>query len=171
MFSDSYIARLNFIHADHTALAYGSVEPPFTKPSSYAPASSLLRMGWPTRLVCLTTSPPSFFSVLLPLFFFYCLLSLSFSLSLDLSLPLLRSFLSVSLPLFPCLCSLSFNSCLPFLFLFSLFLCKRLIFLSIFIPTAQVTRIQTVENNVSEAIKYDKHYFPLSRKCYLSILA
>ena len=36
MFSDSYIARLNFIHADHTALAYRSVEPPFTKPSSYA---------------------------------------------------------------------------------------------------------------------------------------
>ena len=37
MFSDSYIARLNFIHTDHTALAYRSVEPPFTKPSSYAP--------------------------------------------------------------------------------------------------------------------------------------
>ena len=32
-FSDSYIARLNFIHTDHTALA---IEPPFTKPSSYA---------------------------------------------------------------------------------------------------------------------------------------
>jgi hypothetical protein len=36
MFSDSYIARLNFIHTDHTALAYRSIEPPFTKPSSYA---------------------------------------------------------------------------------------------------------------------------------------
>ena len=33
MFSDSYIARLNFMHTDHTAL---SIEPPFTKPSSYA---------------------------------------------------------------------------------------------------------------------------------------
>ena len=37
MLSDSYIARLNFIHTDHTALAYRSVESPFTKPSSYAP--------------------------------------------------------------------------------------------------------------------------------------
>ena len=34
-----YIARLNIIHTDHTALAYRSVEPPFTKPSSYAPAA------------------------------------------------------------------------------------------------------------------------------------
>ena len=37
MFSDSYIARLNFIHTDHTILAYRSIEPPFTKRSSYAP--------------------------------------------------------------------------------------------------------------------------------------
>ena len=36
MFSDSFIARLNFIHSDQTALAYRSIEPPFTKPSSYA---------------------------------------------------------------------------------------------------------------------------------------
>ena len=36
MFSDSYIATLNFIHSDPTALAYRSIEPPFTKPSSYA---------------------------------------------------------------------------------------------------------------------------------------
>ena len=36
MFSDSYIARLNFIHTDRTVLAYRSIEPPFTKPSSYA---------------------------------------------------------------------------------------------------------------------------------------
>ena len=39
LFSDSYIAianRLNFIHTDHTALAYRSIEIPFTKPSSYA---------------------------------------------------------------------------------------------------------------------------------------
>ena len=36
MFSDSYIARLNFLHTDHTPLAYRSIEPPFTKPSSYA---------------------------------------------------------------------------------------------------------------------------------------
>jgi hypothetical protein len=35
-FSNNYIARLNFIHTDHTALAYRSVEPPFTKRSSYA---------------------------------------------------------------------------------------------------------------------------------------
>ena len=35
MFSNNYIARLNFIHTDHTALAYRSIEPPFTKPSSY----------------------------------------------------------------------------------------------------------------------------------------
>ena len=41
MFSDSYIARLNIIHTDHTALAYRSVEPPFTKSSSYAPAELL----------------------------------------------------------------------------------------------------------------------------------
>ena len=81
--------------------------------------SSLLRRGWPARLVYLTTSPPSFLSILLPLLFF--LLS-----PLSLSLALL-SFLSVSPPLFPCLCfcSLSFNSCLlPFLFLFSLFFVK-----------------------------------------------
>ena len=32
-----YIARLNFIHTDHTALAYRSLESPFAKPSSYAP--------------------------------------------------------------------------------------------------------------------------------------
>ena len=37
-FSDSYVARLNFIHTDHTALAYRSIEPPFTKLSSYASA-------------------------------------------------------------------------------------------------------------------------------------
>jgi hypothetical protein len=45
MFSDSYIARLNFIHTDHTALrlAYRSIEPPFTKPSSYA-SELLLKM-------------------------------------------------------------------------------------------------------------------------------
>ena len=36
MFSESYIARLNFIHFDQTALAYRSIVPPFTKPSSYA---------------------------------------------------------------------------------------------------------------------------------------
>ncbi len=36
LFSDSYIARLNFIHTDHTAPAYRSIEPPFTKRSSYA---------------------------------------------------------------------------------------------------------------------------------------
>ena len=36
MFSYSYIARLNFLHTDHTALAYRSIESPFTKPSSYA---------------------------------------------------------------------------------------------------------------------------------------
>jgi hypothetical protein len=36
MFSDSYIARLNFIHTNHVSLAYRSIEPPFTKPSSYA---------------------------------------------------------------------------------------------------------------------------------------
>ena len=66
--------------------------------------SSLLRRGQPARLVCLTTSPPSFLSVQLPVFF---------SLVSSLSLPLL-SFLSVSLPLFPCLCFCSlFNSCLP----------------------------------------------------------
>ena len=37
MFSDSYIARLNFIHTDDIALAYRSIGSPFTKPSSYAP--------------------------------------------------------------------------------------------------------------------------------------
>ena len=31
IFSDSYIARLNFIHTDHTALAYKSIELLFTK--------------------------------------------------------------------------------------------------------------------------------------------
>ena len=36
MFSDSYIAKLNFIHNDHTVLAYRSIKSPFTKPSSYA---------------------------------------------------------------------------------------------------------------------------------------
>ena len=36
MFPDSYIARLNFIHTDYAALAYRSIEPPFTKPSFYA---------------------------------------------------------------------------------------------------------------------------------------
>ena len=36
MFSDTYIARLNFLHTDRTALAYRSIEPPFTKLSSYA---------------------------------------------------------------------------------------------------------------------------------------
>ena len=40
MFSDSYIARLDhFIHTDRTALAYRSIESPFTKPSSYASAN------------------------------------------------------------------------------------------------------------------------------------
>ena len=37
--TDSYIARLNFIHTDHTALAYRCIEPPFTKPSSYQESS------------------------------------------------------------------------------------------------------------------------------------
>ena len=36
MFSDSYVDRLNFIYSDQTALACRSIEPPFTKPSSYA---------------------------------------------------------------------------------------------------------------------------------------
>ena len=58
IFSDSYIARLNFIHADHTALAYRSVEPPFTKPSSYAPdvfcfISLQLTNRFPRRLMAL----------------------------------------------------------------------------------------------------------------------
>ena len=52
----TYIARLNFIHADHTALAYRSVEPPFTKPSSYAPGQEkifdfdlMLTYLWPYK--------------------------------------------------------------------------------------------------------------------------
>ena len=34
------IARLNFLHTDHVPLAYRSIESPFTKPSSYAPATT-----------------------------------------------------------------------------------------------------------------------------------
>ena len=156
MFSDSYIARLNFI-----APLYQTI---FLHPCFLPLADGLVRQT--------TTSPPSFFSVLPPPLLF----SLVSSLPRFLSLPLLLSFLSqgshhpsslVSAPSLLTLVSL------PFLFLFSLFLCKILIFLSVFIPTARVIRIQvnkTVENNVSEAIKCDKHYFLLSRKCYLSIL-
>ena len=36
MFSDSYVARLNLYTLINTALAYRSIESPFTKPSSYA---------------------------------------------------------------------------------------------------------------------------------------
>ena len=45
MFSDSYIARLNFIHTVHTALAYRSIEPPFAEPSSYASAYDTKRVA------------------------------------------------------------------------------------------------------------------------------
>jgi hypothetical protein len=36
MFFNCDIARLNFTHTDHAALAYRSIEPPFIKVSSYA---------------------------------------------------------------------------------------------------------------------------------------
>ena len=49
--TDSYIARLNFIHTDHTALAYRCIEPPFTKPSSYQERSEGERKNKGQKLV------------------------------------------------------------------------------------------------------------------------
>ena len=58
MFSNNYIARLNFIHTDHTALAYRSIEPPFTKPSSYASVVKVLLVIQNEDSYVKTTPPP-----------------------------------------------------------------------------------------------------------------
>jgi hypothetical protein len=61
MFWNCDIARLNFIHTDHTALAYRSIEPPFIKPSSYAPELDIM-LEWkttatlPTLIIILVSS-------------------------------------------------------------------------------------------------------------------
>ena len=47
MFSDSYIARLNFIHTDHTALAYRSIEPPLPNHLPTLNKGSIPCMGAP----------------------------------------------------------------------------------------------------------------------------
>jgi hypothetical protein len=80
IFLNSYIARLNFMHTGHTALAYRSIEPPFIKPSSYAPdLYCLCRLslgevtldvamgtscGFLQQLVCVRPNPPSKMTVL-----------------------------------------------------------------------------------------------------------
>jgi hypothetical protein len=42
IFLNCDIARLNFIHIDNDAFADRSTEPPFIKPSSYAPARDVI---------------------------------------------------------------------------------------------------------------------------------
>ncbi len=44
--------RSNFIHTDHTALAYRSIGPPCTKPASYASSIIYMHIGVPV-LVCI----------------------------------------------------------------------------------------------------------------------